>query len=68
MSTLAIDCLSAVQIVRSREDLASRWLPVLCFGDRAGWGIRIEMREDEDGIYWADGPDRPLPYGLPDDP
>ncbi|UAJ77979.1 hypothetical protein IT072_11830 [Leifsonia sp. ZF2019] len=26
------------------------------------------MREDEDGAVRADGPDRPLPYGLPDDP
>jgi len=28
----------------------------------------IEMREDEDGIFRADGPHRPLPYGLRDDP
>jgi hypothetical protein len=28
----------------------------------------IEMREGEDGIFRPDGPDRPLPYGLPDDP
>ncbi|MFF1879708.1 hypothetical protein [Leifsonia sp. NPDC058230] len=28
----------------------------------------IEMREGDDGIFRADGPDRPLPYGLPDDP
>ncbi|MFF2053366.1 hypothetical protein ACFVU2_17330 [Leifsonia sp. NPDC058194] len=28
----------------------------------------IEMREDGDGVFRADGPDRPLPYGLPDDP
>ncbi|ANF31615.1 hypothetical protein A0130_07960 [Leifsonia xyli] len=28
----------------------------------------IEMREDKDGIFRADGRDRPLPYGLPDDP
>jgi hypothetical protein len=28
----------------------------------------IEMREGEDGIFRPDGPDRPLPSGLPDDP
>lgn len=28
----------------------------------------IEMRKGEDGIFRAAGPDRPLPYGLPDDP
>ena len=28
----------------------------------------IEMREDDDGIFRADRRDRPLPYGLPDDP
>jgi hypothetical protein len=28
----------------------------------------FEVREDEEGIFRADGPDRPLPYGLPDDP
>jgi hypothetical protein len=28
----------------------------------------IEMREDKDGIFRADGEDQPLPYGLPDDP
>ena len=33
-----------------------------------GASIMIEMREDDDGVFRADGPDRPLPYGLPDDP
>ena len=28
----------------------------------------IELREDEDGIFRADPPEKPLPYGLPDDP
>ena len=28
----------------------------------------IELREDEDGIFRADGPGRPLPYGLREDP
>ncbi|MGH1548251.1 hypothetical protein ACRAWB_03340 [Leifsonia poae] len=28
----------------------------------------IDMREGRDGVFRADGPDRPLPYGLPDDP
>ncbi|RDV43152.1 hypothetical protein DOE76_19265 [Leifsonia sp. ku-ls] len=28
----------------------------------------IDMREGEDGVFRADGPQRPLPYGLPEDP
>jgi len=28
----------------------------------------IEMRQDEDGVFRPEGPDTPLPYGLPEDP
>ena len=28
----------------------------------------IELREDEDGVFQESGPERPLPYGLPEDP